>query len=85
MSVWDYAPKVNIWTGVMVGAGLLAAPVLLPVVAGVARPLVKGMFKGALAVYQTGRDLISNTLEGAQGLLEEAKSEAKAELAKGKQ
>lgn len=83
MSIWDYTPKIDIWTGVLVGAGLLAAPVVLPIVAGVARPVVKGMFKGVLVVYQTSRDLISDTLEGAQGLLEEAKSEVRAELGEG--
>jgi len=75
MSIWDYTPKLDIWTGVMVGAVLLAAPVVLPIVAGVVRPVVKGILKGVLVVYETGRDLISDTFEGAQGLLEEAKSE----------
>ena len=82
--MWDYTPKVDIWTGVMVGAGLLAAPVVLPIVAGMMRPVIKGVFKGVLVVYETGRDLISDTLEGAEGLLEEVKSEVKAELAEGK-
>ena len=27
MSIWDYTPKVDMWTWVLVGAGLLAAPV----------------------------------------------------------
>jgi hypothetical protein len=84
MSIWDYTPKVEIGTGVLVAVGLLVAPVVLPIVAGVARPIAKGMFKGALVVYQTGRDLISDTLEGAQDLLEEAKSEVRTELAEGK-
>jgi len=84
MAMWDYTPKVDIWTGVVIGAGLLAAPVVLPIVAGVVRPVVKGMFKGVLVVYETGRDLISDTLAGAEGLLEEAKSEVRAELAEGK-
>ncbi len=75
MAIWDYTPKVDMWTGVVIGAGLLAAPVILPIVAGVVRPVVKGMLKGVVAVYQTGRDLVSDTLEGAQSLLEEAKSE----------
>jgi len=84
MSIWGYTPKVDIWTGVLVGAGLLAAPVVLPIVAGVVRPVVKGMFKGVLVMYETGRHLISDTLEGAEAVLEEVKSEVKAELAKGK-
>ena len=77
MSIWDYTPKVDIWTGVVIGAGLLAAPVVLPIVAGVVRPVVKGMLKGVVVVYQTGRDLVSDTLEGVEGLLEEAKSEVR--------
>ncbi len=83
-AIWDYTPKVDIWTGVVIGVGLLAAPVVLPIFAGMMRPVVKGVFKGVIVVYETGRDLISDTLEGAEGLLEEAKSEVKSELAKGK-
>ncbi len=84
MAIWDYTPKVDIWTGVLVGAGLLAAPVVLPIVAGLVRPVIKGVFKGVIVVYETGRDLISDTLEGAESLLGEAKSEVRAELAEGK-
>ncbi len=84
MSILGYTPKADIWTGVVVGVGLVAAPVVLPIVAGMMRLLIKGVFKGALIVYETGRDLISDTLEGAEGLLEEVKSEVKAELAEGK-
>ncbi len=63
MSIWDYTPKLDIWTGVMVGAGLIAAPVVLPIVAGMVRPVIKGVVNGVIAVYVTGRDLISDTLE----------------------
>lgn len=84
MSIWDYTPKVDIWTATLVGAGLIAAPVVLPIAAGVVRPVVKGLFKGVLVIYETGRRLISDAVEGAQDLVEEAKSEVRAELGKGK-
>lgn len=84
MSIWGYTPKMDVQTAVIVGVGLLAAPVVLPIVAGVVRPVVKGMLKGVLAVYETGRDLISDTLEGAQDLLEDAKSEVRAEFMESK-
>jgi|WetSurMetagenome_2_1015567.scaffolds.fasta_scaffold989873_1 hypothetical protein len=85
MAMWDYIPKVDIRTGVVVGVALLAAPVVLPIVAGMVRPVIKGMFKGVLVVYETGRDLISDTLESFGGLLEEAKSEVGAESVEKKQ
>ena len=79
MSVWNYTPKMDMWTGVVVAAGLIAAPVVLPIVADAVRPLIKGVFKGVLVVYDTGLAMVSDTLEGAQGLLEEVRAEIRAE------
>ena len=84
MSIWDYTPKVDMWTWCSSGRGLLAAPVVLPIVAGVVRPVVKGVFKGVIVVCETGRDLISDALEGAEDILKESEIEVKAELGEGK-
>jgi len=84
MSIWDYSPKMDVQTAMIVGVGLLVAPVVLPIVAGAVRPVAKGVFKGVLSVYDTGRNLVSDTLEGVQDLLEEAKAEVRAESLEGK-
>jgi hypothetical protein len=80
MAILDYAPKGDLWTAVLIGAGLLAAPVVIPMVGAVAKPVAKGVMKTGLMVYQKGNEMIGDFVEGVQDLIAEAKSEVQAEL-----
>jgi len=70
----------NIATGLAIGiGGLILAPVVLPVVAGIVKPLAKVAVRGGAALYKTGRDAVMETGEAVSDLV----AEAKAELHKG--
>jgi hypothetical protein len=85
MAIWDYRPKADIWTGVAIGVGLLVAPVVIPMVAAAARPLLKAALKGGFVLYEKGREVVAEVMEVTEDLVEEAKSEVKAELAEAKE
>ena len=84
MAIWDYRPKADLWTGVAVGVGLLVAPVIIPMIADAARPVVKAVMKGGFMVYEKGREMIAEGVEMVEDLAAEAKSEVAAELAAAK-
>lgn len=81
MAIQDLIPRGNLWTGVAIGVGLLAAPVVLPVIAGAARPVIKAVLKGGFMFYEKGREMVAEVSEMAEDLLEEAKAEVESELA----
>ena len=85
MAIWDYRPKADIWTGVAIGVGLLVAPVVIPMVAAAARHLLKAALKGGFVLYEKGREVVAEVMEVTEDLVEEAKSEVKAELAEAKE
>ena len=85
MAFLDFKPKADIWTGLAIGAGLLVAPVVIPIVAASARPLLKGAVKGALTVYEKGKELFADAMEATEDLIEEAKSEVETEPAAAKE
>ncbi|MEW6113596.1 MAG: DUF5132 domain-containing protein [Thermodesulfobacteriota bacterium] len=85
MAIWDYRPKADIWTGVAIGVGLLVAPVVIPMIAAAARPLLKAALKGGFVLYEKGREVVAEVMEVTEDLVEEAKSEVKAELAEAKE
>lgn len=80
MAIWDYRPRGDAWTGVAIGVGLLAAPVVIPLIAAAAKPVVKGLMKTGLLVYEKGTEMVAEFIEGIVDLAEEAKSEVQAEL-----
>lgn len=68
--------------GYRVGAGLalgigaiLLAPVLVPVVAAAAKPIIKAGIKGGMLLYAKTREIIAETQEVIEDLAAEAKSE----------
>jgi len=81
MNILDLRPKADIWTGLAIGVGLLVAPIVIPVIAAAARPVLKAALKGGLLLYERGRELCAEVTEVTEDLIEEAKSEVKAELA----
>jgi len=69
---------ISLGTGLLIGAGaVLLAPIVLPVVAGVAKSLFKAGIKGGLIIYEKGKVAI----EEAKETIEDLTAEAKAELA----
>jgi hypothetical protein len=80
MALADLKPKSDVWTGVAIGVGLLLAPVVIPIVAAGMRPLMKMAVKNGVLLYEKGRELVAEVMEGAEDLLEEVKAEVKEEL-----
>ena len=65
-----YGPTLAVGIGVA-----LLAPVILPAVGAVARPLVKGLVKGGLTVVDTVKELTASSGEQLSDLYAEARSE----------
>ncbi len=80
MAILDFKPKADIWTGIIIGAGLLLAPIVIPAVAAAARPILKTALKGGLKLIETGNELIAEASEAIEDLVAEARAEAYAEL-----
>jgi hypothetical protein len=57
MAIWDFRPKGDLFTGVAVGVGVLAAPVVVPLAWSAVRPLLKEILKGGFLMYETGRQV----------------------------
>lgn len=58
-------------------AAIVLLPVLVPVAAGVGKPVAKAMIKGGIVLYEKGKGVVAQVGE----TLEELVAEAKAELA----
>jgi len=80
MALWDFRPKGDIWTGVAIGVGVIAAPVVIPLIWSGIRPLFKAVVKGGFMVYERGREIVEEAIEGTTDFVEEAKSEVHDEL-----
>lgn len=64
-------------TAIAVGAGaVLLAPIILPFVAGLLRPLAKGSIKGGIIAYEKAKLLGTEAMESLEDLAAEAKKEA---------
>jgi hypothetical protein len=64
------------WSNVLVGISVAAlAPVLLPAVSYVVRPLVKGMVKAGLTAKDLGVGFVAEAGEQISDLVAEAKAE----------
>lgn len=59
-----------------IGAGvILLAPVIIPVIGGILKPLAKAIIKGGLIAYEGAKVTIAETKETLEDLAAEAKSE----------
>jgi Protein of unknown function (DUF5132) len=66
---------------VVIGAAVvLLAPVVLPVIAGVLKPVAKGVIKGGLLAYEGAKVALAETKE----TIEDIAAEAKAEISEGR-
>lgn len=76
------APKINDFVeeagapGIIAGIGaVLLAPVLIPVVAGVGKPLVKSAIKGGLVAYEKAKGALAEVGETWEDMIAEARAE----------
>ena len=66
-----------------VGAGVvLLAPVVVPVVASVLKPMAKAVFKGGILAYENARIAVAETKETIEDIAAEARSEVSASQGK---
>ncbi|THB74974.1 MAG: DUF5132 domain-containing protein [Desulfobacteraceae bacterium] len=74
-----FIPKGLTFGNLAIGAGVvLLAPVVIPIVGSVAKPVVKAAIKGALVTYEGAKVALAEAKES----LEDMTAEAKAEIAK---
>ncbi|NLI81282.1 MAG: DUF5132 domain-containing protein [Deltaproteobacteria bacterium] len=74
MALLDNGYRVGAGLAVGIGA-ILLAPVLVPVVAAAAKPIIKAGIKGGMLLYAKTREIIAETQEVIEDLAAEAKSE----------
>ncbi|MBW4631010.1 MAG: DUF5132 domain-containing protein [Iphinoe sp. HA4291-MV1] len=68
--------------GIIAGIGaVLLAPVVIPVVAGVGKPIAKSIIKGGLVLFEKSRGAVAELGETWEDMV----AEARAELAEGRQ
>jgi len=68
--------------GIIAGIGaVLLAPIVIPVVAGIGKPITKSLIKGGLALYEKSKGAAAELGESWEDIV----AEARAELAEGRQ
>ncbi len=61
--------------GMLIGAGALLAPKILPGLGGILRPVVKGVVKAGYAASMTVREAVAEAGENMQDIVAEARAE----------
>jgi hypothetical protein len=62
--------------GIIAGIGaVLLAPVLIPVVAGIGKPILKSLVKGGIVAYEKSRGAFAEMGETWEDIIAEAKAE----------
>jgi hypothetical protein len=76
MAILDNGLKGNILTGLGIGVGVaLLGPILIPVVASIAKPLAKAVIKGGVILYEKGKEAAAEAGEVIEDLVAETKAE----------
>ena len=66
-------------SAIAIGAGVvLLAPVIIPAVASVLRPVAKAVIKGGMLAYENARIAVAETRETIEDITDEARSEIEA-------
>jgi len=78
MARWE--ANAGIWTAAIIGAGFILAPVVIPFIAGPARPLLKAAIKSGILLYDKASAMVAEATEAAENLVAEAKAEIQAEI-----
>lgn len=81
MSLVDELTKGKIVTGLAIGIGAsVLAPVVLPMLSQLVKPVAKGLMKGGLLLFEKGKEVAAETGEIVEDLWAEAKAEVEDEL-----
>ncbi len=56
-------------------AAIVLLPILVPVVAGMGKPLAKATIKGGIVLYEKGKGIIAEVGETLEDIIAEAKAE----------
>ena len=76
MAFFENGLKGNIITGLAIGVGTaILAPVVIPMIASIAKPMAKAAIKGGIMLYEKNRELIAEATEVVEDLVAEAKAE----------
>jgi hypothetical protein len=76
MALFDNGFKGNIISGLAIGVGTaILAPVIIPVLASIVKPLTKAAIKGGIALYDKNKEIIAEAKEVIEDLVAEAKAE----------
>jgi hypothetical protein len=76
MAFTDEFVKNGAAKGLIIGIGVaVLAPVLLPTLARVGRPVVRAMIKGGMVAYEKGRETAAELGEVVEDLVAEARAE----------
>lgn len=76
MAFFENGLKGNIIMGLAIGVGTaILAPVVIPMVASIAKPLAKAAIKGGIMLYEKNREFIAEATEVVEDLVAEAKAE----------
>lgn len=65
-----------------IGVGLAAAGIvkaLMPALSSLGRPVAKGLIKGGIVAYDTGREAVANAAEFVEDMVAEVRAEMEAE------
>ena len=84
MALFDNGWKGNIIGGLAIGIGsALLAPIVIPLLASIVKPVAKASIKGGLMLYEKGKEAIAETQEVVEDLVAEARSEMAEEMQTG--
>ena len=76
MAIFENGWKGNIFGGLAIGIGsAILAPIVIPILASVAKPLAKASIKGGLMLFEKGKEVVAETQEVVEDLVAEAKAE----------
>jgi hypothetical protein len=76
MGIFDNGLKGNIVTGLAIGIGSsILAPVVIPILASVVKPMAKAAIKGGFLVYQKGLEVAAEAQEVVEDLVAETRAE----------
>ncbi len=76
MGLFDNGLKGNIVTGLAIGIGSsILAPVVIPILASVVKPMAKAAIKSGFLVYQKGREVAAEAQEVVEDLVAETRAE----------
>jgi len=76
MGLFDDVLKGNVVTGLAIGIGAaVLAPAVLPIIAGVAKPVAKAAIKGGLILFEKGKETFAEIGEVVEDLVAEVKAE----------